>query len=104
MSDEKQDLRAVLKKVEKEGEVIHVEREVDPLIEIPAVVKSLADLRKIPALLFENVKGYPNVRGLAAFFGDRTRVLRSLGKPLDPVVWNELCIKELDNPIAPRLV
>ncbi len=104
MTMEKQDLRAVLQKVEEEGEVIRVEREVDPLLEMPAIVKGLAKLPKIPVLLFEHVRGYPEVRGCAAFFGDRKRIMRSLGKPSDPIVWNEQCAKLLDKPIAPRLV
>ena len=104
MGNEKQDLRAVLAKVEREGEVVRVEREVDPLLEIPAVVKSLSKLPRIPVLLFENVRGYPGVQCCAAFFGERTRVLKSMGLPLDPVEWNELGIKLLDNPLAPKLV
>jgi UbiD family decarboxylase len=104
MANEKQDLRAILAKVEQEGEVIRVEREVDPLLEIPAVVKSLSQLPRIPVLLFENVRGYPGVQCCAAFFGERTRVLKSMGLPLDPVEWNELCLKLLDNPQAPKLV
>jgi UbiD family decarboxylase len=104
MSIEKQDLRAVLNKVEKEGELIRVKRQVDPLIEIPAVVKALAKLPKIPVLLFENVKKFPGVRACGAFFGDRTRVLRSLGLPLEPLALNRHVLEALGKPLAPKLV
>jgi UbiD family decarboxylase len=104
MTEEKQALRAVLKKFEKMGEIVRVEREVDPLMEIPAIVKSLSKLPKIPVLLFENVRGYPGVQGCAAFFGDKTRIYRCLGKPLDPVEWNEQCVTYLDNPLPPKRV
>ena len=103
MSIEKQDLRAVLRKVEQEGELIRVKREVDPLIEIPAVVKALADLPKIPVLLFENVKKFPGVRACGAFFGDRTRVLRSLGLPLEAAAMNNYILEALGKPLVPPL-
>ena len=104
MSIEKQDLRAVLYNVERKGELIRVKRLVDPLIEIPAVVKALAKLPKIPVLLFENVKKFPGVRACCAFFGDRSRVLRSLGLPLEPAALNSYILKALAEPLLPKLV
>ena len=104
MRTEKQDLRAVLRKVEQEGELIRVKREVDPLIEIPAVVKALANLPRIPVLLFENVKKFPGVRACGAFFGDRTRVLKSLGLPLEPTAMNNYMLEALGKPLTPKLV
>jgi 3-polyprenyl-4-hydroxybenzoate decarboxylase len=55
MSQEKQDIRAVLRKCEKEGDLLHVERAVDPLMELSAVVKALSKLKKIPVLLVEHI-------------------------------------------------
>ncbi|HVN25009.1 MAG TPA: UbiD family decarboxylase [Syntrophorhabdales bacterium] len=104
MSIEKQDLRAVLHKIEQERELVRVKRSVDPLIEIPAVVKALARLPKIPALLFESVKKYPGVRACGAFFGDRSRVLRSLDLPMEPIALNSYIVEALEKPLAPRLV
>ena len=100
---EKKDLREVLRKVEAEGELVRITREVDPLDEIPNVVKALSKLPKIPALLFEHVEGYPGMKALAAFFGDRSRVLRSLGLPLDPVDMNSRILEALGQPLLPRI-
>ncbi len=104
MAAEKQEMRAALAEAEQGGEVIRIDREVDPLDEIPGVVKALSKLQRLPVLLFENVRGYPGTQGCAAFFGERARVLRSLGMPLDPDGWNGRCLKALENPVAPKLV
>lgn len=104
MSAEKQDLRAVLNKVEEEGELVRVEREVDPLLEIPAVVKAMTKLSKIPTLLFENVREFPGVKGCAAFFADRARVLRSLGLPLSQEDLNRHVLDLLEKPLETKHV
>lgn len=53
------DLRSFLKRLEENApdEFVRVEREVDPVYEIPAVVRRLQADRRDPAVLFENVKG-----------------------------------------------
>ena len=66
------------------------------------MVKALSKLPKIPALLFEHVEGYPGMKALAAF-GDRSRVLRSLGLPLDPVDMNSRILEALGQPLLPRI-
>lgn len=52
------DLRDYLAKLEEEGEVQHVQEEVDWNLEVGAVIRRVYDLRA-PAPLFENIKGYP---------------------------------------------
>lgn len=104
MSQEKQDIRAVLQKCEREGGLLHVEREVDPLMELSAVVKALSKLKRIPVLLFEDIHGFPGVRACGAFFGDRARVLGCLGLPLDRIEMNRRCLEALDNPLPPVTV
>jgi hypothetical protein len=44
------------------GEVIHVKQEVDPIYEIAGIQKALD---KGPVLMFENIKGYPNMVDIA---------------------------------------
>lgn len=53
------DLRSFLKRLEENApdELVRVEREVDPVYEIPAVVRRLQADRRDPAVLFEHVKG-----------------------------------------------
>ena len=104
MSVDKQDIRAALGRIEAEGELVRVKREVEPSLEIPAVMRGLATLPKIPVLLFENIKGYPGVKGCGALFSDKPRTLRTLGLPLAPQELNERILQALDTPIAPRRV
>ncbi len=98
------DFRSAIEDAEAAGELIRITREVDPLIEIPAIVRGLANMPRIPLLLFENIAGYENVRCAGAVFGDPQRVSRFMGfeglKGMDK--WNYLPI--LDNPIEPKLV
>jgi len=104
MASDRQDLRALLRWVEEEGKLIRVKREVEPSIEIPAVMKALAALPKVPTLLFENVRGFPGVRGCGAFFGERDRVFKALGLPLPAGGAMQRCLDALDHPIAPKPV
>lgn len=50
------DLREFIKKLEKEGELVRVQEEVDPILEITEITDRVSK-RYGPALLFENVKG-----------------------------------------------
>lgn len=102
MSAARQDLRAVLEGMEEAGGLLRVKREVEPTIEIPAVMRALAKFERIPALLFENVKGFPGVRGCAALFSDKPRMLKALGLPLAQTELNEKLLKALDNPLPVR--
>ncbi len=60
----------------KEEEVISISAEADPTYEIPAVLK--AD-ENGPALVFENVKGYPGIRVAGNVYSRRERVARLFG-------------------------
>ena len=50
------DLRSFIKKLEKEGELVRVREEVDPVLEITEITDRVSK-KHGPALLFENVKG-----------------------------------------------
>ncbi len=69
------DLRSFLKRLEENApdEFVRVEREVDPVYEIPAVVRRLQADRRDPAVLFEHVKG-SRIRAITNVLGS-TRLL-----------------------------
>lgn len=102
MSEKRQDLRAVLKKVEEEGELVRIGREVDPLLEMPAVVRGMAKLSKIPTLLFENIKGFPGVKGCATLFANRARVLRLFGLPSASEDLKRRCLEMVEKPLESK--
>jgi len=52
------DLRDYIDALDREGEVVHIEQEVDWNLELGAIIRRSYDL-KAPAPLFENIKGYP---------------------------------------------
>jgi len=74
-----------------------IKGEVDPSLEIGAIQKAFDEG---PAILVENVKGYPDVRLIANMFSEQGRVARLLGVKS----YAETKFKVLDavkNPIAP---
>ena len=67
------DLRAALEIADSLGELLRIRREVDPLIELPGVLRAAAALRPIPAVLFENLRGYPGRRAVGNLFAEHRR-------------------------------
>jgi gallate decarboxylase subunit C len=65
------DIRSLLERLEKDRDLISVKREVDPVLELPALVRA-TDMG--PVMLFDNVKGYPGRRVISNIFGDRSRI------------------------------
>ena len=65
------DIRSLLERVEKDSDLIRVKREVDPVLELPGVVRA-TDMG--PVMLFENVKGYSGRRVISNIFSDRSRI------------------------------
>ena len=55
------DIRGTMEFLKREGELITVKEQVDPIYEIAAIQVALDDG---PALLFENIKGYPGIRSI----------------------------------------
>ena len=53
------DLRSYLGELERKlpGEIVHVDREVDPKFELPGVLRKLQELNQYPAAFFAKVKG-----------------------------------------------
>jgi phenylphosphate carboxylase alpha subunit len=84
------DLREFIDLLDKEGEIVHIKKEVDWHLELGAIIRRSYDL-KAPAPLFENIKGYPSgFRILGAPLGTSARPKKffsryaiSLGMPSD---------------------
>ena len=77
------DLREWISALQGAGELKRVAAEVDPILEITEITdrvsKSASPSPGGPALLFENVKGYPGARVLINQFGSARRMQLALG-------------------------
>ena len=104
------DLRDWMKALEKSGELKKISAEVDPILEIAEIADRVsksgtpagAPARNPggPALLFENVKGYPGAKVLMNQFGSEHRMCMALGvKSLNEVAAR---IQELMNLRSPE--
>ncbi|MEO6828210.1 MAG: UbiD family decarboxylase domain-containing protein [Acidobacteriaceae bacterium] len=117
------DLREWIKALEKAGEVRHIRHEVDPILEMAEIADRVSKMgqpgrtrpgerRKEntsrqqnyapggPALVFENVKGYPGQKVLMNQFGSERRMCLALGvDSLDEVAAR---IQELINLRSPE--
>src|SRR5437763_13852017 len=71
------DLRAWIKLLEREGELVRVAAEVDPHLEITEIVDRVVRAGG-PALLFENVKGSKLSLAMNVF-GTQARMAKALG-------------------------
>ena len=78
------DLRDWIKRLDKAGELRRISIEVDPILEMAEIADRTSKLDKGttkaggPALLFENVKGYPGARVLMNQFGSLERMKLAL--------------------------
>ncbi len=93
-------IRNALEFLEGEGELVRIRGEVDPVYEISGIQKSLEEG---PALLFENIKGYPGIRNLGNLFARLDRVARLFGVE-EPRKLKFRCQKAIKSPIAPVVV
>jgi 2,5-furandicarboxylate decarboxylase 1 len=95
------DLRGFLTHLENQGQLVRVKDEVDVKYEIAAGVRKTSDIDG-PALLFENIKGYPGWRVLGGLFATRKLVALGLGVPQDQMLDRYLTLE--DQRIPPELV
>ncbi len=82
------DLRDWIKRLDREGELKRIREEVDPILEIAEITDRASKAGRKggvrgyapggPALLFENVKGYPGTRVLMNQFGSERRMRMAL--------------------------
>ena len=83
----------------KEGELITISKEVDPLYEIAGISKSFDGG---PTVLFENIKGYPKWKAVTNIFANRDRVARYFGTTKQGLP--KRILDAARNPIQPKLV
>jgi 2,5-furandicarboxylate decarboxylase 1 len=76
------DFRGFLNCLEENGLLVRVNKEVATEHEIAAGLRKICDTEG-PALLFENVKGFPNWRVAGGVFATRKHIALALGLPID---------------------
>ena len=96
-----EDLRGFLAHLESQGQLVRVKDEVNVKYEIAAGMRKTSDIEG-PALLFENIKGYPGWRVLGGLFATRKLVALGLGVPQDQMLERYLTLE--DKRIPPELV
>ncbi|NIO07681.1 MAG: UbiD family decarboxylase [Deltaproteobacteria bacterium] len=96
-----EDLRSYLSYLEEQGQLLRVKDEVDPKFDVAAGIRKTSDV-KGPALLFENVKGFPNWRLLGGMFATEKLVALGLGVKEEELLERYLTLE--DNRIAPKMV
>src|SRR4051812_46686521 len=96
-----EDLRGYLSHLEEQSQLVRVPQEVDSKYEIAAGMRKTSDIEG-PALLFENVKGYPGWRVLGGLFATRKLVALGLGVPQEQMLERYLTLE--DKRIAPEIV
>lgn len=92
--------RSSLESLKNQGDVISIEKEVDPIYQIASITKALDG--SMP-LLFENIKGYPKVRVASNLFSRRELFSRFFGVG-DPKKLKFKYLKALQQPITQVLV
>ena len=103
------DLREWIKALDKTGELKRVRHEVDPLLEITEITDRASKAGKKgglkgyesggPALLFENVKGYPGTSVLMNQFGSKRRMKLALNvDSLDEIAQRIRALLEVKSP------
>src|SRR3990172_5246880 len=99
------DLRAYLKRLEEEGELVQVTQEVDWNEEIGAIGRRINEL-SLPAVMYNRVKDYPNWRVAGALMSAIRRVAIGMCLPSDSTVQSLKVefLKRTSEPIKPILV
>jgi 4-hydroxy-3-polyprenylbenzoate decarboxylase len=93
------DLRAWIKALDKAGELKHIHEPVDPILEIAEITDRVSKRKDGPALLFENIKGYPGSRVLMNQFGSERRMKLALTvDSLDDIAGRIKELLELKSP------
>jgi UbiD family decarboxylase len=93
-------VRGALEYLDSKGEVLHIKKEVDPIYEIASIQKALDGG---PAVLFENIKGYPNFCDVGSILSRRERIA-DLYDEEDPVRLKFRFRDALKKPLPPKIV
>ena len=97
------DLRGFLEDYERDNpkEFSRIKKEVDPRFEIAAILTKLEEIRKLPILFYENVKGssFPVVTNV---YSTKKKIASSIG--IDPGKFRERYLEAIENQIPPEIV
>jgi 4-hydroxy-3-polyprenylbenzoate decarboxylase len=93
-------VRSTLDCLRKDEELLEVNGEVDPIYEIAGIIKALEEG---PALLFNNIKGFPGARNVGNLFSRGDRVGRMFGAE-DAKGAKFKCVEAIRRPIPPVVV
>ncbi|MDA2933425.1 UbiD family decarboxylase [Acidobacteria bacterium AH-259-D05] len=97
------DLRGFLVEYERANpkEVCRIEKEVDPKYEVAAILTRLEQMRKLPIIHYENVKGssFPVVTNV---YSTKKKIAASLG--VDPKKFRETYLAAVENTLSPKTV
>jgi len=93
-------MRSTIEYLKKKKDLITTTTEVDPVLEVSGIQKALEDG---PAILFENIKGYPGVEILGNVFSRRERVA-DLFDVADPKQLKFKFLERMKRPIPPKVV
>lgn len=93
-------LRESIDYLKESDELIVVKEEVDPIYELAAITKATDDG---PAVLFENIKGYPDVRHILNVFGKKARLAEMFGCDSYEAL-REKCRAAIKKPVDPQIV
>jgi UbiD family decarboxylase len=95
------DMRGAIEFLRRQkGELLVAKEPVDPVYEIAGIQVALEEG---PAILFENLKGYPGMRSVGNIFARRDRI----AKFFDVDDWKQLkwkCLKAIKKPLPPKVV
>lgn len=93
------DQRAAFDFLKKTGECLILQKEVDPLYEIASITKAFDGG---PALVFENIKGYPYWTGVTNLFSRRERIAKYFNTSIPEL--SKRILEALKNSIPPTVV
>lgn len=93
-------LRGMVEFLENEGELIRIKKEVDPIYEVSGIQMALEGG---PAILFENIKGYPGARNIGNIFSTRSRAAMIFDVE-DHRKLKFKCLEAMKKPIPPEVV
>jgi 2,5-furandicarboxylate decarboxylase 1 len=96
------DFRGFLEHLESKGELLRLDKEVDPRFEVTAYIRKSCDVEG-PAFLFEKVKGFDGWRFGAALYAARRRIAIGMNCKDDREVLAKYSNAVL-NPIEPKIV
>ncbi len=91
-------MREYLDFLDREGELLRIKGEVDPIVQMPAIGKKLDGG---PALLFENIKGYPDARTHYGTIEDR-KLAKAMRMDFKQIKFK--CIDSIKNQVPPKVV